>query len=722
MGPSDGMNEEVNKLTELVKNLEKKILQIPPQFAKSMNQSFDLLDPKNLGDLSEMMSNMADKLNTSMGSTRQFVDDIRKSTGIAVDELSKYGINAQDAVAKAAEMGKSFTETTGRQTRLAGETISQLETATRTTGIQSNEIIKNFFQAGISLEDTTKILGKGMDVARQMGANGQLATQKMNENLSAMDKFSFQGGIDGLAKMAAQATSMNVNMEKVLLKADELLDPEKAIETAAALQRLGVVQSDLLDPMRLMNMAQNDPAELQKNMVELSKEFVHMNEQGKIEILPGAREKMKLVAQQLGLSTDEMTKMAKSAFELDDKMKNMKFPDVATDEQKQMFANLAHLGKDGTYKINIDGQDVAFEEAMSKALEDPDYMKKLEDAGKPVTLEELAKQQLTLEQQQLAVMMKSAGVSAAVVSSKPNITLDEYMRNLMRGTEELARTALPYDKISKGYEKGTTSLLKGEFSEASTNYETMMPDMAQIVVKFKEVFPEFTSVIQEATKELKKILGQPDIEGNDFVINVGKKKIKLFEKDTIFGGTKGEDGGGGFGETFEKISGVMKKGAEKAGEEMGPFLEKAGEGIKKGVKNVGEVIKESAEKIPEIPKKGKKLLEDKGEFGKTENETPEIGTKSQSGYFGKSSEPKGNAGKTSEGIGGTITLNFNFTADANSAQFAGQIVDMFKNNTELQETVTQSIRTVASGYGTLENKVGNGPEKPSSSKNGMLSV
>ena len=39
-----------------------------------------------------------------------------------------------------------------------------------------------------------------------------------------------------------------------------------------------------------------------------------------------------------------------------------------------------------------------------------------------------------------------------------------------------------------------------------------------------------------------------------------------------------------------------------------------------------------------------------------------------------------------------------------------------------EKAVKQSIKKVSSGYGTLENSGGNGPEKPSSSKNGMLSV
>jgi len=38
---------------------------------------------------------------------------------------------------------------------------------------------------------------------------------------------------------------------------------------SAALQRLGVTQSELLDPLRLMDLSINDPGELQNQLVQM---------------------------------------------------------------------------------------------------------------------------------------------------------------------------------------------------------------------------------------------------------------------------------------------------------------------------------------------------------------------------------------------------------------------------------------------------------------------
>ena len=110
--------------------------------------------------------------------------------------------------------------------------------------------------------------------------------------MNYMNQFTFQGGVEGLAKMAAQAVSLRINMDSTLNLANRLFDPENAIETAAAMQRLGATQSDLLDPLRLMDLAQNDPTELQNQIAEMSKQFVQLNKDGNFEIMPGARRQL----------------------------------------------------------------------------------------------------------------------------------------------------------------------------------------------------------------------------------------------------------------------------------------------------------------------------------------------------------------------------------------------------------------------------------------------
>jgi hypothetical protein len=96
-----------------------------------------------------------------------------------------------------------------------------------------------------------------------------------------MNLYNFEGGIKGLAKMAATSERLGLSMQTVFNQADKIMNPEGAIEMSAALQRLGVTSSGLLDPLRAMDLAQNDPEQLQKEMVNLGKEFTRFNEKNR---------------------------------------------------------------------------------------------------------------------------------------------------------------------------------------------------------------------------------------------------------------------------------------------------------------------------------------------------------------------------------------------------------------------------------------------------------
>jgi hypothetical protein len=176
-----------------------------------------------------------------------------------------------------------------------------------------------------------------------------------------------------------------------------MFDPEKAIEMAASMQRLGVAQSSLLDPLKLMDLAQNDPAELQNQIAEMGKSFVQLNEKGQFEIMPGAKRQMREIEQAMGLPAGELAKMSLASAELEDKMSKIRFPDLDIDEDKQkMIANMAEMGAGGKYEVQVEDENGKM---ITKAIEDltkedVDYLEKVANTA-PKTMEELAKGQLT---------------------------------------------------------------------------------------------------------------------------------------------------------------------------------------------------------------------------------------------------------------------------------------------------------------------------------------
>ena len=138
-------------------------------------------------------------------------------------------------------------------------------------------------------------------IAREAGVSVAAVSEGVVQNLDKMNIYNFENGTKGLAKMAAQASRLGIDMDKIFGVVDKVFNPEGAIEMAAAMQRLGVSTSALLDPLRLMDLSQNDPTELQNQIVNMTKDFVRFNEElGQFEIMPGEKRRLNEIGKELG--------------------------------------------------------------------------------------------------------------------------------------------------------------------------------------------------------------------------------------------------------------------------------------------------------------------------------------------------------------------------------------------------------------------------------------
>jgi hypothetical protein len=194
--------------------------------------------------------------------------------------------------------------------------------------------------------------------------------------------------------MAAQATSMRINMQDTFRFSEKVFNPEGAIETAAALQRLGVTQSQLLDPLRLMDLAQNDPTELQNQIVKMTEQFVQLNEKGQFEILPDAKRQLREIESAMSYPAGSLSKMALGAAEVADKMSKIRFTGGFSEDEKKFIANMAEMGPGGVYTLKVDGKDMGIDQAMDLFSKDKSKFDEFMRDSQPKTMEELAVAQL----------------------------------------------------------------------------------------------------------------------------------------------------------------------------------------------------------------------------------------------------------------------------------------------------------------------------------------
>jgi hypothetical protein len=347
--------------------------------------------PKAIAEVVVTLDNASSQMLKQFGQGQAMADILRMSMSESVTSVRKLGGDIDNVL----QIQKDAAQELGRNVTLTEETTKDLYATMSVTGESVKKIVSGMADAGIGAGKATNEMLKVVNVARESGVNAQAVSSTVLDNMQALNKFNFAGGVEGLAKMAAQATGLRINMKETLEFADRMFDPEKAIELAASMQRLGVSQSSLLDPLKLMDLAQNDPAELQNQIAEMSKQFVQLGKDGHFEIMPGAKRQLREISQAMGIGYDQLTKMALGSADLDKKMKEISFPNVPED-QKKMIANMAEMGAGGEYKVKFTDAEGNQQEKNVSELSEKDVaaIEKMANTAPP-TMEELAKQQLS---------------------------------------------------------------------------------------------------------------------------------------------------------------------------------------------------------------------------------------------------------------------------------------------------------------------------------------
>jgi len=367
------------------------------------------LNPSDIKEIVINLDEAASRMLKQFGQAREMSDTIRKSMTESVTSVRKLGGDIDDVLKTQSQAAASL----GRNVLLTQETTTSLYAAFKVTNIEVGKIVSAMADVGISASDAGEQMHNVVKVARELGVNALAVSEKVVTNMDALNKFNFEGGVTGLAKMAAQATMLRVDMKKTLDLADKMFNPEDAIKTAAALQRLGVTQSDLLDPLRLMELGQNDPAELQNQIAEMSKQFVKLGKDGNFQIAPGAKGQLREIGKELGMTGGEIEKMALAGANLDKKLKEINFSVNAKEEDKKLIANMAEKGKDGSYTVKIDGKTKNVDD-LSKT----DIDNLIEESKKaPPTIEKLAEDQLGVLKN-IETAIKSSGDLTGLALSK----------------------------------------------------------------------------------------------------------------------------------------------------------------------------------------------------------------------------------------------------------------------------------------------------------------
>ena len=444
------------------------------------------LDPTNF-DGADYLMKSGQELANAMGIGQSRMSEMRTTIADAIPEMIKLGLTSSEAF----NVIEGVPVALGVNTTMSSEALKDMGAAAKVSGVEVKNLATGFKGVGMSLYDVGDRMAEVANIAKSVGVNVKAVSAEVVTNLKQLNLFNFDSGVKGLAKMASQASMLGIDMRTTFELAEDLMSPEKAIDLAASLQRLGVSSSALLDPLKAMDLAQNDPEALQKEIINVSKEFTKLKADGTgFEILPGAKRRLREVASALGMTADELANMSIKSADLDMKMSKIKFPSLAaSEEDKMLIANMSQM-KNGEAFVQIKNEKTGAMEEVNVSKLTADQLTKLREqqADKDKTIEELALDQLNVLQSINAGINGGKAASLFGKASTPamdrlynavNVVRTESVRAVSnRVTTNNVRER--YSEVSGGVEEMGVKALQGDFSGAGDALLKLGPALIQI--------------------------------------------------------------------------------------------------------------------------------------------------------------------------------------------------------------------------------------------------
>lgn len=408
---------------------------------KFLDDMFAAMIPTS--DMFEKMDQYATQVQNTFGLSKERADEFKTTIANIAPELTKLGLSEDQFVGALTETMQGL----GTAASVSKEAVIELAAANKVTNVTIETMASSFRDVGVSVYDVGEQMKTVTEVARGAGVSVSAVAQEVTSNLGKMNIYNFDTGVKGLAKMAATGERLGLTMEKVFAISEDLMDPEKAIDMSAALQRLGVTSSGLLDPLRAMDMAQNDPEALQKEMVELSKTFTRFNEEtGKMEILPGAKRRLREVAEAFGYTgakgAEEFAALGLKASDFDMKLKQIRLPNLGEgdEETRELIASMAQM-KDGVAQIEVRNKETGV--TTTKTVEEltPEDIENLKKANEDSSksIEDIAVNQLDMTTQ-IKNLLES-GVVATKFAKATTPTLSKFYGLVAESKLDVAKAA-----------------------------------------------------------------------------------------------------------------------------------------------------------------------------------------------------------------------------------------------------------------------------------------
>ena len=327
-------------------------------------------NPKDiLNNVYRINQSVSEMVRTTMGQGEVMIRGLEKNITKATKETLKFGVGVEENIQLYTALNNAFRT----NILLSDEQVVNMQAIAKSAGITQEEmatIVEGFETMGTSTVFAVQQIEEMNKQARLYGINTGQFMNIVGANIKRLAMFDFRNGVEGFSRMVAQAQTLRIDVEKTFAIAENLLEPEKAIEMAATFSTLGGSFAKIADPFKLMNMAQNDVEELQNTIVNAAAATATFNEEtGKFSISRTQMYELRRAADALNISGQEAMEMAIKQAEV---LRNQELIENMmdySDEQKKLLTNIAQVGEDGRLKLSIDGDLIDIQKETFKVIQ-----------------------------------------------------------------------------------------------------------------------------------------------------------------------------------------------------------------------------------------------------------------------------------------------------------------------------------------------------------------
>jgi len=475
-------------------------------YGKEMSKAISFGTDEWIGAVGQMIE-AGNELTKAFSQSRARVSEMMSAVNEAAPRMRRLGANFQQTLDV---MGK-IAEATGKNTLASADSVAKLYATYQAIGVEVKTIVENFEAAGIQFGVVGGQLEEATMNVRDLGLNAREVMKDVVNNASALNKFNFDGGVQGLSKMAARAAQLKIDMRTTLDFADRMMNPENAIEMASAFQRLGVTAGNLVDPFALMNQSINDPGALQESISKISKQYTYFDEKTKsFRINPQGMLTLRQLATETNMSYESLTKTGLAAAELDKRLSQISPSITFKDESdKQFLSNLAEMDSTGNYVVKINDQ-------QTKNLADvtQEEFNKLitEQKNQPKTMEEIARAGMTTSEviKNDVAAIKGAIIRGAVGTSVVKDNLEAFRKITTTPTGILSDKVGRTEIFNKQFETVSNSIRDAAKELVKTDGKSMGDVMKDLGTKFGKQGDEVKKIVEQLGISVYK-----DIKGKD---------------------------------------------------------------------------------------------------------------------------------------------------------------------------------------------------------------